>query len=128
VSQAPKRPRVLLADDYPAMTRAVARLLSLDCEVVGTVTDGAALIEAAARLQPDVVVVDLNLPTVNGLEACRRIRGASPQTKTIIFTAVADPEVRDAAFAAGAAAVVLKQSPATELLSAVLSSARENGC
>ena len=72
------RPRVLLADDYPDILKAVARLLALDCEVVGTVADGGALLEAAQRLQPDVIVLDLSLPNVDGLEACRQIARAHP--------------------------------------------------
>ncbi len=56
-----KSPRVLVADDHPGMTRAVCRLLALDCDVVGTVADGRALLEAAQRLQPDVIVADLVL-------------------------------------------------------------------
>ena len=56
------RPRVLVADDHPGMAKAVCRLLSVDCEVVGSVADGSALLEAAERLQPDVVVLDVNLP------------------------------------------------------------------
>ena len=66
------RPRVLLADDYPDMVKAVSRLLALDCEIVGSVTDGGALLQAAQRLQPDVIVLDVNLPNVHSLEARRR--------------------------------------------------------
>ena len=57
----PKRPRVLLAEDHPEVAKAVCRVLSLDCEVVGTVADGSAVLDAAQRLQPDVIVLDLNL-------------------------------------------------------------------
>ena len=64
------RPRVLLADDYPDMVKAVSRLLALDCEIVGTVADGSVLLEAGQRLQPDVIVLDVNLPNVQSLEAC----------------------------------------------------------
>jgi CheY-like chemotaxis protein len=67
------RPRVLLADDYPDMVKAVSRLLAVDCEIVGSVTDGSALLQAAQRLQPDVIVLDVNLPNVLSLEACREI-------------------------------------------------------
>jgi CheY-like chemotaxis protein len=68
-----KRPRVLLAEDHPAVAKAVCRVLSLHCEVVERVADGSAVLEAAQRLEPDVIVVDLNLPNVNGLEVCRQI-------------------------------------------------------
>ena len=80
------RPRVLLADDYPDMVKAVSRLLALDCEIVGTVADGSVLLEAAQRLQPDVIVLDVNLPNVQSLEACREIRRVNPATKVIMFT------------------------------------------
>ena len=59
----PTRPRVLLADDYPDMVKAVSRLLALDCEIVGSVADGSALLETAQRLRPDVIVLDVNLRT-----------------------------------------------------------------
>ena len=79
------RPRVLLADDYPGMVTAVSRLLSLDCEVVGTVTDASALLESAQQLPPDVIVLDLNLPDLSGLEACRQLTQAHPQMKVIVL-------------------------------------------
>jgi len=110
---------VLLADDYPAMVTAVSRLLSLDCEVVGTVEDGSALLQAVQRLQPDIVVLDLNLPDLSGLEACRQITDAYPQTKVIVFTAVTDPEIRQRSLAVGASAFVSKLGPVNELLSAI---------
>ena len=113
------RPRVLLADDYPGMVTAVARLLSLDCEVVGTVADAGALLESAQRLQPDLIVLDLNLPDLSGLEVCRQITQAHPQTKIIVFTAVTDPEVRQRSLAVGASAFVSKLGPVTDLLSAI---------
>ena len=62
----PKRPRVLIAEDHPGVAKAVYRLLTLDCDVVGSIADGRPVLEAAQRLQPDVIVVDLNLPNVNG--------------------------------------------------------------
>ena len=67
------RPRVLLADDYPEMVNALSRLLELDCEIVGIVADGSALLQEVQRLQPDVIVLDVNLPNVHSLEACREI-------------------------------------------------------
>ena len=81
------RPRVLLADDYPDIVKAVSRLLALDCEIVGTVADGSALLETAQRLQPDVIVLDVNLPNVDSLAACREITRVNPEMKVIMFTA-----------------------------------------
>jgi DNA-binding NarL/FixJ family response regulator len=99
---------VLLAEDHPGVAKAVCRVLALDCEVVGNVPDGNALLEAAQRLQPDVIVVDLNLPNVNGLEACRQITHVNPEAKVIVFTAMNDPDVRQRSFEVGASAFVYK--------------------
>ena len=110
---------MLLADDYPGMVTAVSRLLSLDCEVVGTVADTSALLESAQRLHPDLIVLDLNLPDLSGLEACRQITQAHPRTKVIVYTAATDPEIRQRALAVGASAFVSKLGPVTDLLSAV---------
>ena len=112
------RPRVLLADDYPDMVKAISRLLALDCEIVGSVADGSALLEAAQRLQPDVIVLDVNLPNVHSLEACREIMRVNPTTKVIMFTAVDNPAVTQAFFEAGASAFVSKVE-AGDLLSAI---------
>ncbi len=114
----PRRPRVLVADDHPEVAKAVRRLLTLDCEVVGSVTDGSALQEVVQRLQPDVVVLDLNLPNVHGLEACRQITQVHPEMRVIVFTAVDDPKVRERSLAVGAAAFVSKLAHG-DLLSAI---------
>ena len=82
---------MLVADDHTGIVKAVCRLLSLDCDVVGSVADGSAVLEAAQRLQPDVMVLDINLPNVHGLEACRQITQGNPQMKVIVFTAMNDP-------------------------------------
>ena len=103
-----KRPRVLLAEDHPGVAKAVCRVLALDCDVVGSVADGSAVLEAAQRLQPDVIVVDLNLPNVNGLEACRQITQVNPEAKVIVFSAMNDPDVRQRSFEVGASAFVSK--------------------
>jgi len=115
----PKRPRVLIAEDHAEMATAVRRVLSLDCEVVGSVADGGAVLEAAQRLEPDVIVLDLNLPSVNGLEACRQITHRNPRAKVIVFTAMNDPEVRQRCFEAGASAFMSKMAGAGDLLATV---------
>ena len=112
------RLRVLVADDYPGIVLAVSRLLALDCDVVGSVADGSALVEAALRYQPDVIVLDLNLPNVHGLEACRHITTLNPAIKVIMFTVESDPVVRQLAFEAGASAFVSKLA-ANDLLLAI---------
>jgi len=113
------RPRVLLADDYPDMVKAVSRLLAQDCEVVGSVADGSELLEATQRLQPDVIVLDLNLPNVDGLEACRQITRAHPEIRVILFTAMSDADVSQRLLAAGASAFVSKLAPVDVLLSTI---------
>ena len=112
------RPRVLLADDYPDMVKAVSRSLSPDCEIVGSVADGSALLQEAQRLQPDVIVLDVNLPNVHSLMACREITRVNPTTKVIMFTAMADPAVSQAFLEAGASAFVSKET-AGDLLSII---------
>ena len=97
---------MLIADDHAEVAKAVSRLLALECDVVGSVGDGSAVLEAAQRLRPDVVVLDLNLPNVNGLEACRQITVANPATKVIVFTAMNDPDIRQRSFEVGASAFV----------------------
>jgi CheY-like chemotaxis protein len=116
-----RRPRVLLADDFADLLTAIGRLLARDCEVVGSVDDGGALLEAVERLQPDLIVLDMNIPTVSGLEACRQITTANPRIKVILMTAARDPAIMGAALAAGAAAFIQKQAIAEDLLSAITS-------
>ena len=93
------------------MVKAVSRLLALDCEIVGSVADGSALLEAAQRLAPDVIVLDVNLPNVNSLEACREITRVNPAMKVIMFTVLDDPNVSQTFFEAGASAFVSKLVP-----------------
>ena len=115
----PNRPRVLIAEDHQGMAKAVSRLLSLDCEVVATVADGSAVVEAVQRLQPDVIVVDLHLPNVNGLEVCRQITQLNPAAKVIVFSAMNDPDIRQRSFESGASAFVFKMAGDGDLLSTV---------
>jgi DNA-binding NarL/FixJ family response regulator len=114
-----KKPRVLLADDHPDLVKAITRVLALDYEVVGVVADGSAVLEAAQRLRPDVIVVDLNLPNVNGLEACRQITQVNPETKVIVFTAMDDPYLRQRALEVGASAFVCKVAGDSDLLATI---------
>jgi DNA-binding NarL/FixJ family response regulator len=104
------RPRVLIADDHPGMVGSLQRLLAFDCDVVGTVDDGAALLESAARLQPDVVVADLNMPTVNGLEACLQLRRRNPAMKVILLSGTDDTQIAEHALSIGASAYLVKST------------------
>jgi DNA-binding NarL/FixJ family response regulator len=103
---------VLVADDHPEVAKAVCRLLALDYEIVGTVADGSALLEAVQRLEPDVVVLDVNLPRVHGLEACRQLTQMNPAMKVVVFSAMSEPELIEAVIAAGASAFVSKLASA----------------
>jgi CheY-like chemotaxis protein len=114
-----RRPRVLLADDYANILTAMVRLLSSSCDIVGTVNTGAQLLEAARRLQPDIVVVDLHLPDMSGLDACRQLKAAAPDAGVILLTAANDPKVRQGAFESGASAFVPKYRAGDELLPAI---------
>ena len=96
------RPRVILVDDHPGFVKALGRVLSPDCDVVGVIADGREVADAAARLHPVVIVLDVNLPNVNGLDLCRQLTQNNPQVKIIVITALADDATRDEALAAGA--------------------------
>ena len=113
------RPRVLLADDHPLFLIGLQALLEKDCEVVGVVTDGRALLEAASRLKPEVIVLDIGLPVLNGIDAARQIKKAQPETKLLFLTMHANPEYLKDALAAGASGYVLKTSAREELVNAL---------
>ena len=114
----PTRPRVILVDDHPGVAKALGRLLSADCEVVATIGDGQEAAAAGARLQPVVMLVDLNLPTVSGLDVCRQVAPHHPQVKVIVISAVADEAIADEARAAGASGFYPK-SAGHELIAAI---------
>lgn len=105
-----RRPRVLLADDHPVVLQSLRDFLSAECEIVGGVDDGAALLDSVALLQPDVVVADLKMPTVDGLAACRQLSRSHPRVKVILMSALNDPDIAKVALAAGAAAFLWKYS------------------
>ena len=113
------RPRVLLADDHPGILRAFQRLLEPSCEVVGCVTDGVALLAAATSLNPDVIVLDVAMPSLDGLAACGRIKRTTPRSKVVVVTAANDAAIREEAFTAGASGFVLKHRVVEDLHSAI---------
>lgn len=114
-----RRPRILLADDYAPIITAIRGLLEPAWEVVGSVSDGRELIPAALSLEPDVLIVDLLLPELNGLEACRAIVRAKPNSRIVLITAAADPDLIQPAFDAGASAFVRKELMADDLPAAI---------
>lgn len=109
------RPRVLLADDFPSLLAAWRRLLTPTCEVVGEVRDGGGVLREAGELHPDVVVIDVSMPDMTGLEVCRAIKDAQPHLRVILVTADGNRQLAEAAFRAGASGFVLKQSAGDEL-------------
>lgn len=113
------RPRVLLADDHRLLREAFARLLESECEVVGAVADGRALLAEAPGLRPDVVVLDIAMPLLNGLDAARQLKQVMPRVKVVFLTMNEDPDVATEAFRAGASGYLLKNSAASELLQAI---------
>jgi DNA-binding NarL/FixJ family response regulator len=113
------RPRVLLADDHPVLIAAIGGLLATHYEIVGSVGDGVRLLEEAERLRPDVIVLDLYMPAMNGLDACRELQRIVPQTRVVVVTAEDDPAVQEVVLAAGAFAYIQKGAMGTDLLPAV---------
>ena len=113
------RTRILLADDHTMICAGLAKLLEPHYEVVGSVEDGHALLKAADQLKPDVVVLDIGMPLLNGLDAARELKKRMPHIKLIFLTMEADSYIAAEAFRAGAAAYLLKTSRPAELLQAV---------
>lgn len=113
------RPRVLLADDHVLLLGAFEKLLANECDVVGQVVDGRSLVEAAERLKPDVVVLDISMPLLNGLEAGRQIRQRLKSVKLVFLTMNEDADIAAEAFRAGASGYLLKRSAASELTTAI---------
>ena len=114
-----KRPRVLLADDHRLLREAFEQLLEPGCDVVGAVADGRALLASAQELRPDIVVLDIAMPLLNGLDAARQLKGLMPEVKLIFLTVSEDPECAAEAFRAGASGYLLKNSAASELFQAI---------
>jgi DNA-binding NarL/FixJ family response regulator len=111
--------RVLLADDHTLVAEAFKRLLEPEFEVVGTVPDGRALLRVAQDLKPDVVLVDLNMPLLNGLDASEQLKQILPKVKIIVLTMNEDAEIAAEALAKWASGYLLKKSAGAELLKAV---------
>ena len=112
-------PRILLADDHKIVAQGLESLLKDSFNLVGTVSDGRALLEAAARLKPDVVVTDISMPLLNGLDAVRQFRTNGVEAKVVFLTMHADASLAAEAFRAGGSAFLLKQSAGDELIQAI---------
>jgi DNA-binding NarL/FixJ family response regulator len=114
-----RRPRVLLADDHTMLLDAFRRLLEPRCEIVGTACDGRALLELAADTKPDVIVLDIGMPRLNGIDACAQLRGRMPETKFVFLTVDEDPNTAAEAIGLGASGYLLKNSASGELFTAI---------
>ena len=113
------KPRVLMADDHSIFLAGVRKLIEDQCEVVGTVEDGRALLEAAERLKPELILLDISMPLLNGLEAARHLRKTLPEAKLLFLTMHASSRYATEVFKVGAHGFLLKQSAASELPQAI---------
>jgi DNA-binding NarL/FixJ family response regulator len=113
------RARIILADDHTILVEAFRKLLEPHFEVVGTVADGRALLETAPQLKPDVIIVDIGMPLMNGLEAALRLKELMPAVKLIFLTMNEDPDLAVEAIRRGASGYLLKSSAASELIRAI---------
>jgi DNA-binding NarL/FixJ family response regulator len=113
------KPRVILADDHTMLVEAFEKLLSPECEIVAKVADGRALVAAVQQHHPDVVVLDVAMPLLNGLDAARQIKQIDKSVRLVFVTMNEDPDLAAEAFRAGGAAYLLKRSAGSELLTAI---------
>lgn len=113
------RARVLLADDHRVVSEGLSRLLADDFDLVGTVEDGLALVAAAKRLRPDVIVADIAMPRLGGIDALALLRKDDPDVKVVFLTMHQDPAYARRALQAGAAGFVVKHSAPDELVKAI---------
>ena len=113
------RPRILLADDHVILLEAFKALLEPEFEVVGMVTDGRAMLAEVSRLNPDVVLIDISMPLLNGLDAGRQLKAQRRAVKLIYLTMNPDPDLAGEALRLGASGYVLKSSAASELKQAI---------
>jgi DNA-binding NarL/FixJ family response regulator len=111
--------RILIADDHTLVAEAFKRLLEPECEVVATVPDGRTLLRVAPQVSPDLVLVDLNMPLLNGLDASTQLKQILPNIKIIVLTMNEDPEIAGETMEKWASGYLLKKSAGSELLKAV---------
>lgn len=118
------KPRVLLADDHTLFVEALHKVLEPEFDLVGEVGNGRDLLEAAPRLRPDVILLDLSMPLLNGIDAAYQLKRLVPDARIVFLSMHGDASYITEAFRAGAAAYVLKRSTATELLQAIRAALR----
>jgi len=113
------RPRILLADDHRMVAEGLKSLLAAEFELIGTVEDGRALVEAAKKLRPDVIVADITMPHLNGIDALARLQKHNPNVRVVFLTMHQDAVYARSALEAGASGYVLKHSAPAELVMAI---------
>jgi DNA-binding NarL/FixJ family response regulator len=113
------RPRILLADDHTMLLDAFQRLLEPRCEIVGVACDGRALIDLAGSTRPDVIVLDISMPGLNGMDACAQLRRKMPDVRLVFLTVNEDPDIAAEAINLGASGYLLKSSASAELFTAI---------
>ena len=113
------RPRVLVADDYPSLLEATAALLKPQFDVVGSATDGATLVSEALRLLPDVIVTDITMPVLSGIDAAHRLRESGLSAKIVFLTIHSEEQFMTACMAEGALGYVLKSHMRAHLIPAI---------
>jgi DNA-binding NarL/FixJ family response regulator len=111
--------RVVLADDHPAVIATVRQVLDHYCEIVDAVEDGEQAIHSVVRFHPDVLVIDITMPVMDGFQAARRLHDLKSQTRVVFLTMHEDPDFVEAALCAGASGYVTKTRLSTDLLPAV---------
>ena len=114
-----KKPRILMADDHSIVLAGLRKLVEAEGEVVGAVEDGRALVKEAQKLRPDIILLDISMPLLNGLDAARQLRKLVPESKLIFLTMHATPTYATEAFKAGASGYLIKRSAASELKYAI---------
>jgi len=114
-----KRARVILVDDHQLVVQGISKLLENQFDLVGTAADGRAALEAVRKLRPDVVVLDVSMPLLNGIDAARQIRNLAPETKIVMLSMHADAMYVSESFQAGCSGYLLKHSAASELVFAI---------
>lgn len=113
------RPRLLLADDHTLLLEGIRLMLEPEFELAGSVEDGQALLAAAEKLKPDVILLDISMPVLNGIDAARQLRKIVPSSKLIFLTMHGDADYVTEAFRVGASGYLLKRSAASELVTAI---------
>ena len=113
------KPRIAIVDDHTLLAEAIEKLLETECDIVGTYNDPRAFLQDAPQLKPDVIILDVSMPLLNGLDTAREVRRLLPASRIIFLTMNEDPDVAAEAFRVGASGYLLKRSASSELPLAV---------